>query len=221
VPAGLDAATPERRWDRDPDPADARHWAQARTLRDLGVLMARWMEGDITYQPGYGAAGPDPETDALIPFLSAANRAGFVTTFSQPGQPAEDGWCQRAAVEGFCDDQLADRLVDGLAGTDLVVLAHFPGCAGEVRVPVTLIGGGAYTWVPNPLDAFDIDQWYGESCRPEALDAMCVFDPVWGRDDVLWSELRRVMVLGGDHQTAVHGAADAVPPVSPGRRDAS
>jgi hypothetical protein len=201
--AGLDAATPARRSDRDPDPADARHWAQARTLRDLGVLTARWMEGDITYQPGYGAAGPDEETDDLIPFLSAANRAGFVTTFSQPGQPAEDGWCQRATVEGFCDVKLATRLVDGLAGTDLVVLAHFPDCTGEVRVPVTLNGGSAYTWLPNPLDAVAFDQCYGESCRPEALDArcrarhVCVFDPVWGRNDVLWSELRRVMAIGG------------------------
>lgn len=133
-----------------------------------------------------------------------APHSGVALQRALPGQPAEDGWCQRATVEGFCDAKLATRLVDGLAGTDLVVLAHFPGCTGEVRVPVTLNGGSAYTWVPNPLDAVAIDQCDGESCRPEALDALCrarhvcVLDPMWGRNSVLWSELRRVMAIGGD-----------------------
>jgi len=32
---------------------DRRAWEQARTLLELGELVARWLEGDIASQPGY------------------------------------------------------------------------------------------------------------------------------------------------------------------------
>ncbi|WP_158687614.1 DUF6919 domain-containing protein [Streptomyces sp. AA1529] len=89
--------------------ADRRTWADARTLNDLGQLMARWLEGDLKSWPGYAAGyGPDEETRPLIRALAAANRAGFLTTCSQPGTDGTgyDGahWRQRAAVDGFVAD---------------------------------------------------------------------------------------------------------------------
>jgi hypothetical protein len=178
-----------------------------RSLAELGVLTARWLEGDINLLPAFGAAGPDPETDDLIEILAAVNRAGFMTTFSQPGMPDADGWCQRAAVEGFCDKRLADRIVKELAGTDLVVLRHGPGATEEVRVPVTLNDARAYSWVPNPFDTETIWQSYADSCGPAAIedlaraDQVCIFDAVWGRNDLLWRELGRV--IGFTASTAV------------------
>lgn len=40
----------------------------------MGELIARWLEGVITYQPGYGGEGPDSETNPLVAGLAAVNR---------------------------------------------------------------------------------------------------------------------------------------------------
>lgn len=93
--------------------ADRRAWAEARTVADLSQLMARWLDGDLKSWPGNAPGyGPDDETRSLVPALAAANRAGFLTTCSQPGSDRAgfDGahWRQRAAVEGLVAD--ADML---------------------------------------------------------------------------------------------------------------
>jgi hypothetical protein len=203
LPLLLDPAVlPEgRRSNRDPDPGDATWWRTATTLRDLGALTARWLEGDITYLPAYLAAGPDPETDALVPFLAAANRAGFVTVWSQPGRPSGANRRQRAVIEGFCDEQLAERIIRGLVATDLVVLTGTSRTTDGPQVPVTLDDGEPFTWAGEPLTAEHVLQSYGEVCTQEAVDALliarqlCVFDPTWGRDDVLWAELGRAIEI--------------------------
>jgi hypothetical protein len=68
-------------------PEDAARWRAARTLADLGELTAQWLEGKIasipTVMPG---CGPGEESAELIPVLAACNRAGYVTTTSQPGE---------------------------------------------------------------------------------------------------------------------------------------
>src|ERR1700678_2550864 len=97
--------------------ADREAWASARTLADLGELTAQWLEGGIISQPGYApGCGPDEETVPLIPILATLNRAGFVTSGSQPGDAGYGsegtGWQQRAAVEGFADAALLVRLSD-------------------------------------------------------------------------------------------------------------
>lgn len=110
--------------------ADRRAWKDARTLTDLGELMARWLEGDIRswpgYQPGYG---PELESRPLIPAMAAANRAGYVTTCSQPGNVARgfDGrtWRQRAAVDGHVGDpQLLDRIRTAARRHRLTLVTH-------------------------------------------------------------------------------------------------
>src|SRR5262249_55210852 len=141
-------------------------------------------------------------TDTLIPFLAAANRAGYVTTFSQPGWPAGTNG-QRAAVDGFGDDELAGRIEHGLAATDLVVLTRTPWTAEGPRVPVTLARGDSFTWVGDPATEEEITYDFGEVCGEAAVRALlraqqiCVFDPVWGRDDLLWPELAKVIGIVG------------------------
>lgn len=109
--------------------ADRRRWESARTLGDLGELMALWLEGKLGSRPGYGARfGPDEETAALVPVLAACCRAGFVTEQSQPGEDdiAFDGrpWVQRAAVSGFISDsRLLGRMRAVVEGVGLQVIA--------------------------------------------------------------------------------------------------
>jgi hypothetical protein len=129
--------------------------------------------------------------------LTAANRAGYVTDFSQPGKDLDDGDRQQAAVGGYCDDATRARLADAVAGTDLVLL-HERGHSG-IRLPVTLDGGTARTWIGGVPAAEDI--WYTVTLTAAALDALRnswyvnIVDPVWGRNDRLWPLLAGALDL--------------------------
>lgn len=175
-------------------PADRTLWQSARTLEDLGDLTAQWLEGAITHLPGYLAPGPDEETTPLVHYLAEANRNGYVTDFSQPGTTYPDGDVQRAAVAGFCTEELAERIAAAVLRTDLVVISTPPGWDNPARIPVTIDGGAAFTWVGSNPPGIAIDHTYGDDC-PDALGALraawyvTVFDPVWGREALLWERL--------------------------------
>lgn len=159
----------------------------------MGSLMARWLEGSITYQPAYLGPYSEPETLPLVPALAAFNRAGFVTAGSQPGY-TEDGYAQRASVDAFCDPEIAARVERCLLGTDLVVLADPPGALHETKIPVSRLDGEAVTWAGGGLTFQEIGDFYAE-CHPEGVAALrtawwvVVIDPVWGRRDELWPHL--------------------------------
>jgi len=186
--------------------SDLAPWKSARTLADLGELTARWLEGTIPSVPGY--IGEPDETKELVPVLAKLNRAGFVTTCSQP---AFDGtgyggahWQQCAAVEGFTTAALASRIIAGLDGrSGLLVIAHDPATLRRWRfgwgqeTAATWRDGEEYTWfgaqicrrhIRGPLFA-------GGLCSRQGLDAFCsawqvtVIDPERGRPDVLWQAL--------------------------------
>jgi hypothetical protein len=173
-------------------------WREATSLTDLGELMAQWLEGKITYQPAYYGVAPDDETDGLVDVLGAVNRAGLVTTFSQPGVPLVAGSGQRASVDGFCTQDTLIPLHAVTRGTDLVVITFPPGCESGGQVAVTMIDGGECTWLGLPLDSEDIDQYYQEDLSDRGFQAIRtawqvhIIDPVWGRDDLLWDTLRRI-----------------------------
>jgi hypothetical protein len=178
--------------------ADRPLWAQAGGLADLGVLMARWLESDITYQPAYCGPVPEDETTDLIPVLAAVNRAGLVTDFSQPGQPLVGGCAQRAAVGGFCDEQMLSELIRATFGTELVLMYFAPNSVSEARVVVTLDAGEEFTWLGRIETAEDIADAYAEDLAPAGVHGLAeawqvhLFDPVWGRNDLLWPLLADV-----------------------------
>lgn len=183
---------------------DQRLWASAQTLRELGALTARWLEGDITSQPGYAAnCGPDPETAELIPVLATLNRAGYVTDVSQTGRGPEvdyDGstWRQRAGVGGYADLELANYLTAVTAGAGLLVLRYEGASrwrAGHITIDVTQC-----EWQPTCVfgrrqSRRDLRSRYRE-CDGAVRDAVCaavqltIVDPKWGPNDLLWSTLR-------------------------------
>jgi hypothetical protein len=135
--------------------SDRRRWHSARTVADLGALMALWLEGKIASRPGYQARyGPDEETAHLVPTLAALCRAGYVTTCSQPGEadPGADGawWEQRAAVEGVVTDpELLHRLVHAATAAGMLVRVndHSRGGVQDQPVVVTTRDG-------EPMTAF-------------------------------------------------------------------
>ena len=187
--------------------ADRQRWASARTLADVGEITALWLEGVIGETPGYMGA-PAGETSSLIPVLAACNRAGYVTTCSQPGEsgPGYDGahWEQRAAVEGFASVRTAARIHAAASRAGLCVIAHDPRTHPRWRirlrdeVPVTRRAAEDYTWFGDQISRRYIrDAHLGWGiCRKDAQAELCgawqltVIDPEWGRtDSPLWTAL--------------------------------
>ncbi len=133
-------------------PFDRRRWARARSLAELGELTALWLEERIVAHPSYGALAS--ETYPLIADLARLNRAGFVTTYSQPGSREHFGygtflWAQRPAIEGITDAVTASRLcaaatAAGLHVTTAPATATFAQVAGKA-LAVTTRNGEPYT----------------------------------------------------------------------------
>lgn len=109
-----------RRSEPSLDPA----WLKAQSLIELGELTAQWLEGTIPTQPGYGG-GPAKETRELVPLLAAINRMGYLTWSSQPAGTNRHGR-KRAAVEGFCDLDMADRIRARATEAGCIVIVREP-----------------------------------------------------------------------------------------------
>lgn len=180
-----------------------RIWRDARSIGDLGGAMAGWLEGHIGSRPGYNDSRPDEETAHLVSALARMNRRGYVTTDSQPGleDVAFDGrpWAQRAAVQGWIGvtDPLLVRIVRTARAAGLIVSAYGAGrCVGPRRgLVVTRWDGEPHTDFggrPSGLRVAPELSGVGRRARRELARhgvALAVIDPVWGRDDVLWSVL--------------------------------
>lgn len=190
----------------DPDEmtdADREQWAGARTLADLGELTARYLEGDLAGHPAYWGR-PDEETTPLIATLAAANRAGFVTECSQPGQALALGvrggwWQQRAAVSGWVDPATASLLEGLVRGTDQLLMVAGPvGWRRDYRdaVVCTEVNGYPITRFGGRPSLREIRAIWGV-CSREARGQLCgddfvsIIDLAWGRNDVLWPLLDR------------------------------
>lgn len=176
-------------------------WRSARTVQDLADLTARWLEGDIGSQPGYAPRyGPDRETAELIGTLAACNRAGYLTTGSQPGL-IDEYTQQRAAVEGFTADMRLLRRLEALAkATGLLTVVHLASVPGTSvdGFTVTIDQGEPFTWFGRHLDS-DLLTWLWRDCDPAAVNAVLasyqvtLVDPECGRNDLLWSVLEEAI----------------------------
>lgn len=187
---------------------DVERWELAQSLADLGELTAEWLEGRVSWCPLEGGlAGPAEETTPLIPVLASLNRAGFVTDFSQPGEMVTvDGTVcrQRAAVSGFCDGALLERLIAAaprVEGLRLIVhTADVRGTPDGAGVVVTTEGTEEFTWAGRWMDrALVAQQWWRTSALGAVWGAwqVAVVDLEWGRNDVLWPLLESVAEQGG------------------------
>lgn len=174
-------------------------WRDARSIADLGQNMALWLEGRGPDWPGYFGQFGQEETDGarhLIPVLAAANRAGYVTTCSQPAcdEVARGSrWRQRAWVEGVIDNRspLLGRL-QSLERQGFTVVRGWPRSGYELTTrdgePTTSIGG--FRMRRNEVTR----EWRGVG-RHAIADLkqngvrIHLIDMTWGRDDRLWPAL--------------------------------
>lgn len=172
--------------------AERRLWTAARTIEDLGELTAQWLEGRISYLPGYYGT-PAEETQPLLGHLAGYNRHGFATTSSQPGITPTNGSGQRAWVEGFCTPDAARAIHAATLHTDLVLITALGADDNFARIAVTTKDHDDLTWAGATTSEY-IDDYYGRDC-PHALDMLhnawqiAVIDPVWGRNTLLWDLL--------------------------------
>ena len=183
------------------DRADARFWAEARTLDDLGELMARWLEGSILYQPAWGPRGPDPETESLVPALAELNRRAFVTHFSQPGLSVRShSGRQRAVVSGFGSEAVMHMIGRAGLDTDLIALIYPPGGRLDgLQIPVSVLDDLVGIWAGAEMRPDAIEEFYGPDCHQDAVAALrdawqaTVIDPHWGRNDLIWDRLQEAL----------------------------
>ncbi|MGA4844682.1 DUF6919 domain-containing protein [Streptomyces sp. G45] len=183
---------------------DAHIWGAARSFEDLARLTADWLEGSLVSHPNGHHDGPDRETGPLAPVLCEANRGGFLTEGSQPGELAElhgQPWHQRAFVSGFAGPGLAGVLGEVARQAGLVTRVYLP--AGRPMldggaVDVTRWGERINTGVGHFLKPRAVRQIF-LSCRADAVQdvvmawQVTLVDPEWGRDDLLWPTVRRAL----------------------------
>jgi hypothetical protein len=186
--------------------ADRRLWRQAASLDQLGELMARWLEGDLTTWPSYGVESSNEEPADLITVLARVNRAGFVTNASQPARD-EVGtsgrrWRQRAAVSGLVgDEELLHALARVAEAHRLTILVRTIDEASQrPGITVTQVDGEAYTAFGGRLTRSDLRHvGLGTSWKAlaeiEAAWQVTLIDPMYGRDDRLWVALDEAIGL--------------------------
>lgn len=183
--------------------ADRQVWRQATTIPAAGELTARWLEGRSQYQPGTFTAGIDAETEPIADQLAVLNRSGLFTKESQPGL-REGGNTQRAYVTGYCAPESAGRLLELSSRTELVTVGHAPGEMSRASIPVTLRDTEIVTVLgtsESPIEADQLQDWSAEANESLALVLaeswyVEVFDPVWGRDDVLLDAVLDALTAG-------------------------
>lgn len=162
-------------------------WENARSFDDLCELTAQFLEGKID---GFTQTAIDDEADGLAALLAKANRAGFLTDCSQPGETGQS-WKQRAFVSGAAREDLAMRLYCLGLEYDLITFVwpvtdprylRLVGCVNENNEPCLWLGA-----------SFSLEEY--EALHPSVSDdlATCwsveILDPSWGRNDYLWPAL--------------------------------
>lgn len=169
-------------------------WGEAKTLEELGEVTARWIEGSVSYHPCY-RADIDAETRPLGKKLAYFNRNGLVTTFSQPAEPLdEEGFSQRACVEGYAREDVAKRIATIGLYTELLILIYPPDWQGGYQIPITLDEFHPFTWCGG-VWGYEEFECFAEDCSPEAMEELksawkvVVIDLQWGRENYLWNHV--------------------------------
>lgn len=169
-------------------------WARAGSFEELCELGARFIEGRSSSFPGWGAACLDEESRPLATRLARLNRAGFWTLASQPGcAQGVDGCEQRAFVLGFAREREARRWLV-LERRGLRVRQFVRGARGRAGVAVTRKHDRARVLAGQQAFEAELELLAGvtgSAARAELERCVycSVWDPVWGREELLWSAL--------------------------------
>ena len=170
--------------------SDREAWKSARTMDDLGELVIRWLNGELTETPDH-MGPPEAETIPLIPALTMINRGGFITVMSQlaktHGEQARNTW-----VDGFATDAVLERMRGAVAGTPLILGACRRRVHGHARND---------HWWARRCQWRMVTGYWAEGC-PAVADQLrgcwlvSVEDPEPGRNRLLWGALARALSGG-------------------------
>lgn len=173
-------------------------WREAETFAELCELNARFIEGEIDFSPTYGG-DLEAESKPLIPYLAALNRAGLLTTCSQPGVDYGHSK-QRAFVDGLAQKDTALRVERLSMISDLYVMTAEPGRFHGCRMPITIDDFRPHSWggdasLDEENGIFTDVLAFQEYCNDRAMHQLsqasevCVIDLCWGRVGYLWTQL--------------------------------
>jgi hypothetical protein len=182
----------------DLEESGKKRWLEASSFEDIGELTALWIEGKISYHP-FQCGGIDSETIPLAKTLAEFNRKGYITAFSQPAEPlTADGYGQRAAVDGYAQEELAKKLAALTLYTELLVIALPPRVEWGYAVPITLDEFHPHTWTGHSSGTHEIEFLLDEGIILGASTLInawqvCIIDLQWGRKDYLWDKVLKVI----------------------------
>ena len=174
-------------------------WREAKSFEELCELNAQFIEGELDFSPTYGASSLDSESEALVPYLAALNRAGILTTCSQPGE--DNGYSkQRAYLDGLALKDTALRLDRLSMCSDLYIMTTEPGRYKGCMMPITIDVFRPHSWggaasLDDETGIFSEVLGFEEHCSKSAMLELreaweiCVIDLCWGRDRYLWDVL--------------------------------
>jgi len=185
---------------RDFEPLDIESpiaaWRAAQSFDELLVLGAAFLDGRCAHFPGWGAQATDVETDAIRAELLALNAVGFLSVASQPAfEGRRDGRSvrQRAFVIGFARPALAARWC-GVRGIEARTWTGESSLVVSAEEPMTLEDGLARVVAGHPSRDEEL-ALFEDEIGAHALDELrattfvAAWDPVFGRERVLWDEL--------------------------------
>lgn len=189
-----------RQWRRQR--AEKRMWADAHDFPALRELTARWCLGELSWSAVGQPAPRDPETEYIGDALAAINRAGLLTTHSQPANEFHDRTVQqRAFVEGYATPEVEEQLRRLIAGTRLRMVAHIDRgwCRGHGGDASSRQRNPDGTWCesgslgPQPAASQDGLELHGLSgdlfAEVADLPFISIWDPQWRPSDLLWRRL--------------------------------
>jgi len=171
-------------------------WRSAAAFGELCELSAKFIEGTSPFFPGYAADRVDAETDELVPFLAAFNRAGFLTTGSQPGMDEPD-WKQRAFVDGYALEPVAKQIARVSLYAELHIVVAPPGYSVGFHTPVILRDFMPHGWAG--FSSFDELEFFEDASGERAFQELrlawfiSIVDLKWGRNDHLWSSIAQAI----------------------------
>ena len=181
-------------------------WRGARSFEDLCALGARFLAGDLSFFPGWGAPETDAETDSIAARLIEFHRAGFLTVASQPGGSCVRSWdgareSRRAFVTGFASSTAARAIATLGTHAELLVAVFAPGAGGGHAIPVVVCDGEprAHCGIDAAGEELEL---FREHCSQDALASLsrawyvAAIDGEWERDGVLWDAISTALRRG-------------------------
>ena len=167
-------------------------WASATTFADLCELSAQYVGGELAFSPSQGGAIDEETSEIALP-VAALNRAGLLTSCSQPALMDGDV-AQRAFVDGLAPESTALEFATRSLYADILIFVVPPLYERGYMVPVTRTDGHPHTWIGhcNPeMRAHELEQ-YRAVCHPSAVSELeaawyvAAIDLSWGRKEHLW-----------------------------------